>query len=71
MYVYATEFRTNVGKYLDIAAKEDVFIIKHGTPIAVLSSNLTSKQRILDSLAGSYHYDGNLEELLEKRLEEL
>ncbi|MDR1954850.1 MAG: type II toxin-antitoxin system Phd/YefM family antitoxin [Candidatus Methanoplasma sp.] len=70
MYVNATEFRTNVGKYLDIISTEDVIIIKHGRPIATLSSSRETKLRMLDSLAGSYKYDGDLEDLLEKRLED-
>lgn len=71
MYVSATEFRTNVGKYLEISANEDVYIVKHGRPAAVLSASRDAKLRVLDSLAGSYKYDGDLEDLLEKRLEDL
>lgn len=67
MYVNATEFRTNVGKYLDIATREDVHIIKHGRSIAVLSSSNETRKRIFDSLVGSYSYDGDPEELLEKK----
>jgi len=71
MYVNATEFRSNVGKYLDLMQFEDIYIIKHGKLIGILSSSKESKRRILDSLAGSIKSEGDLEDLLEKRREEL
>lgn len=36
MYVTATEFKTNFGKYLELISKEDIFITKNGKPIAKL-----------------------------------
>ena len=71
MYINATEFRSNVGKYLELMQKEDVYIMKHGKPIGVLSASETTKQRLIDSLTGSLKYDGNPEDLLEKRLDDL
>jgi len=71
MYVTATEFRTNVGKYLDIAMREDVFIMKYGFPEVILSANKEAKKRVMDSLIGSLKYDGDVEKLLEERLKEL
>jgi prevent-host-death family protein len=67
MYVSATEFRTNVGKYLDYVLNEDIFIVKHGKPVAVLSASRETKKAMIDSLKGSYHYDGDLGDLLEKK----
>ena len=37
MYVTATEFKTNFGKYLEVITREDVFITKNGRAIAKLS----------------------------------
>lgn len=34
MIVTATEFKTNFGKYLDMIAKEDIFITRNGKTIA-------------------------------------
>jgi len=71
MYVNATEFRSNVGKYLDLMQKEDIIIVKHGKPIGVLSASKATKLQMLEWLSGSCKYDGDLEDLLEKRLDEL
>ena len=60
MYVTATEFRTNVGKYLELVSKEDIFISKHGKSIATLSASEKTKQRMVDSLAGSLRIETDL-----------
>ena len=71
MYVSATEFRTNVGKYLDASASEDIYIVKHGRPIAVLSASTNSKERMLDSLVGiGGTLDMDPEELLMERFDD-
>ena len=36
LQVTATEFKTNLGKYLDHVANEDIQISKNGKPIAIL-----------------------------------
>ena len=52
MIVTATEFKTNLGKYLELAAKQDVFITKTGKSIARLTSPSINKLSILDDLVG-------------------
>lgn len=52
MIVTATEFKTNLGKYLELAAKQDVFITKNGKSIARLTSPSINKLSILDDLVG-------------------
>ena len=37
MQVTATEFKANLGHYLDLAATEDVLISKNGNPVARLT----------------------------------
>lgn len=49
MYVTATEFKLNFGKYLDMILKEDVFITKNGKPIAKL---VNPTQSVVDELRG-------------------
>lgn len=71
MYVTATEFRTNVGKYIEMASQEDIYILKHGFPAVILSSNVEAKKRVANSLKGSCKYDGDNEKILEERLREL
>ena len=38
MIVTATEFKSNLGKYLDMVATQDVYITKNGKNIARLTS---------------------------------
>lgn len=35
--ITATEFKTNFGKYLDLALKEDILITRNGHPLFILS----------------------------------
>ena len=54
MIVTATEFKTNLGKYLEMAMKQDIFITKNGKNIARLTSPTVNKLAVLDSLVGPY-----------------
>lgn len=49
MIVTATEFKTNFGKYLEIIAKEDVFITRNGKTVAKVVNPHSSA---VDSLRG-------------------
>ena len=49
MIVTATEFKTNFGKYLELIAKEDIFITRNGKPIAKVVNPQISA---VDSLRG-------------------
>lgn len=52
MIVTATELKTNLGKYLELAAIQDIFITKNGKSIARLTSSSIDKLSVLDSLVG-------------------
>ena len=52
MTVTATEFKTNLGKYLEIVLDEDIFITKNGKVIAQLSKPQFNKLAALRSLVG-------------------
>ena len=52
MFVTATEFKTNLGKYLEMARKQDIFITKNGKNITRLTSPTVNKLAVLDSLVG-------------------
>ena len=52
MIITATEFKTNLGKYLEIAASQDIFITKNGKNIARLTSPAVNKLDLLDDLVG-------------------
>jgi prevent-host-death family protein len=52
MLVTATDFKENLGKYLNTVTKDDVYITKNGKIVARLSKTTQDKQAILDSLLG-------------------
>ena len=52
MIITATEFKTNLGKYLETAASQDIFITKNGKNIARLTSPAVNKLALLDDLVG-------------------
>ena len=52
MYVSATEFKSNIGKYLSLVENEDIFITKNGKNVAKLSSTKQNKLDIVKSLIG-------------------
>ena len=52
MIVTATEFKTNLGKYLEMATSPDIFITKNGKSIARLTSPAVNKLALLDDLVG-------------------
>ena len=60
--VTATEFKTNLGKYLEMAMKQDIFITKNGKNIARLTSPTVNKLAVLDSLVGIVPADSVMDE---------
>lgn len=52
MIVTATELKSNLGKYLELAGRQDIFITKNGRNIARLTSPAIDKLAILDNLVG-------------------
>ena len=49
MIITATEFKTNLGKYLEIAASQDIFITKNGKSIARLTRSCGNYSRKSDN----------------------
>ena len=68
MSITATEFKNNIGKYLVLAAREDIFITKNGKTIAKLTSPYQQKMDIVDSLYGILPDTVTLEGTKEERL---
>ncbi|MCD7823415.1 MAG: type II toxin-antitoxin system prevent-host-death family antitoxin [Oscillospiraceae bacterium] len=71
MSITATELKANLGKYLVLAATEDVYITRNGKTIAKLTSPYQDKLKILDELAGSIPDTITLEEAREERLSKI
>lgn len=68
MYITATELKSKMGKYLDIAAKEEIIIVKNGKKIAKLVPATEDKVEVAKSLFGILPNDASLEKAREERL---
>lgn len=70
MIVTATEFKTNLGKYLEMAASQDIFITKNGKSIARLTTPTVNKLALLDDLVGIVPQNQGMDEnaMREERL---
>ena len=71
MSITATEFKTNLGKYLMLAATEDIFISKNGKIIAKLTNPNQDRVDIAKSLFGSVPSGCTLEEAQKQRLDQI
>jgi prevent-host-death family protein len=68
MFITATELKNNLGKYLMLAANEDIIITKNGKSIAKLTGIAEDKVSIAKSLLGILPADISIEEAKEERL---
>lgn len=68
MLITATEFKANIGKYLALAAQQDIIITKNGKRIAKLTSATEDKTDVVKSLVGILPGSVTLEEAREERL---
>ena len=71
MSITATELKTNLGKYLMLAATEDVFITRNGRTVAKLTSPYQNKLDMVDALFGSVPATMTLKEAQEERLDNI
>ena len=71
MSITATELKMNLGKYLMLAEKEDVYITKNGKVIAKLTNPFQDRVDMAKSLFGILPADINLEEVREERLSKI
>ena len=71
MSITATELKANLGKYLVLAATEDVYITQYGKVVAKLTSPFQDRVDIARSLFGILPQTTTLEEAREERLNEV
>ena len=71
MSITATELKSNLGKYLDQAATEDIYIYKNGKIIANITSPYKNKLDIVKELYGSIPNTVTLEDAQKERLKNL
>ena len=67
MSITATELKKNLGRYLLMAATEDVFITKNGKVVAKLSNPNQDRVNMAKSLFGVLPQDITLEEAKNER----
>ena len=78
MQVSVTELKTNVGKYIDLADEQDVYITKNGRQVAKIVSTRRDKVAEMKSLFGiaklpleydDPNYDTDYSKLRDERVE--
>ncbi len=68
MSITATELKNNLGKYLLLSAKEDVFITKNGKIVAKLTNPYQDRVEVAKSLFGILPENADIEISKEERL---
>ena len=68
MSITATELKNNLGKYLMLAATEDIFITRNGKVVAKLSNPHQDRVDIAKSLFGILSNEPTLEKVREDNL---
>ena len=71
MSITATELKNNLGKYLMLAATEDIFVTKNGKVVAKISNPYQDRVNSAKSLFGILPADVTLEEAREERLDRI
>ncbi|MEG6615176.1 type II toxin-antitoxin system prevent-host-death family antitoxin [Peptococcaceae bacterium 1198_IL3148] len=62
MFVKSTEFKNNVGKFLQISQDEEVIILKNGKPISKLVSIKKEEAPLTKELVGVLKHMGDIDE---------
>lgn len=71
MAITATELKSNLGKYLLLSAKEDIYITRNGKVVAKLTNPYQDRVDVAKSLFGVIPGGMTLEESREERLGKL
>lgn len=71
MSITATELKSNLSKYLSLAATEDVFITQYGKVVAKLTNPFQDRVDIAKSLFGVLPQTMTLEESRNEKVNEL
>ena len=70
MSITATELKNNLGKYLLLSEKEDIFITKNGKIVAKLTNPHQDRVEVAKSLFGILPKEADIEAAKEERLGE-
>jgi hypothetical protein len=69
MLITATEFKNNLGKYLELSSTEDILISKNGRIASKLTNPFTDRLEVAQSLIGILPSSASVEEARDARLE--
>ena len=70
MSITATELKANLGKYLQLAESEDIYITKNGRVVSLLCSPYKDKIEKLNALIGILPEDADFEKIREERIKD-
>ena len=68
MQVSLSELKTNIGKFVDMAQTQDIFITKNGKQVAKIVSTKIDKVAAMKSIFGVIPPDTDLDKVKEERL---
>lgn len=71
MSITATELKANLGRYLLLAATEDIYITQYGKVVAKLSNPFQTRVETAESLLGVLPQTTSFEEAMEERADKL
>ena len=71
MNITATDFKSNLGKYLSLASTEDVFISINGKLVAKLCNPYQDRVNLANSLIGVVSPNITIEKAREERLSKI
>lgn len=71
MSITSTELKLNLGKYLQLAESEDIYITRNGKVIAKLTNPYQDRVDVVKSLYGVLPADVTLEEARNERLDRI
>ncbi len=71
MSITASELKANLGKYLQLAKMEDVFITQYGKVVAKLTNPFQDRMETAESLFGILPQTTTFEEAREERQNEI
>ena len=71
MSITATELKANLGKYLQRAVTEDIYITQYGKIVAKLTNPFQNRVSVAESLFGALPQTTTYEEALEERHRQL
>jgi prevent-host-death family protein len=67
VFITSTEFKTNLGKYLDLVEHEEIIILRNGKRVAKLV-DASDKSDLVKALKGVLPAEATLEAAKEERL---